>query len=478
MQTKPLRYFRLLVGCCLLSAAFCWTACGRSPEPALGEVEEDSSLSPSLSSPDLIPLSLATGPILILDIDTLRADHLGCYGYSRPTSPNIDALARESFRFEWAFSQAPFTPPSQSSILTGLYPSTHGMIENYHRLPDSVTTIAEAFAAEGYRTAAFVDGGYMVPDFGLDQGFEEFEVFRRKGLEAIGPRAMDWLQDHADEKFLLLLHTYDVHSPYDPPEPYRSLFTSGMVPTPGFEPDPATLRKIRTSRWTDKPLSLSLADLAFSKARYDGGIRFVDDWIGRILDHVRALGLDRRLTIVLISDHGEEFQEHGTVEHDRLYTTVTRIPLVIRPPGGVQGTVIPSVVQAVDLMPTLLEWSGITPPSDIQGRSLLPLMRGLPRRQLPAFSESPWFGQQRSIVFGEHHLIGALNNEKVELFSFRRDPLELEELSAEDPETVAYLTGIWERWLRSVERQGKPVESEPAQMDEDTVRSLKALGYL
>ena len=133
---------------------------------------------------------------------------------------------------------------------------------------------------------------------------------------------------------------------------------------------------------------MNAKDLAFTKARYDGEIRYADYWVGRILDQVRQLGLDRTATIILLSDHGEEFQEHGSVQHDRLYTTVTRIPLLIRPPGGTEGTVIDTVVQALDLMPTLLDGAGIEAPSGLQGRSLMPLLRGETLRDLPAISES------------------------------------------------------------------------------------------
>ncbi len=416
-------------------------------------------------------------PVLIFDIDTLRADHLGCYGYERPTSPRIDALARESYRFQWAFSQAPDTGPSQSSIFTGLYPSTHGLNYNGARLPDSITTLAEVFVEAGYRTAAFVDGGFMRPEFNIHQGFEHYETYDWQGLDVIGPRVIDWLEKHANEDFLLLVHTYDVHADYKSPEPFRSLFTGGMTPTPGFEPSVKQLEVIRRSQWTDQPLQLNAADLAFAEARYDGGIRFADYWVGRILDKVQALGLDQRATIVLLSDHGEAFQEHGTVQHDRLYAPVTRIPLLIRPPGGTQSAVIESVVQAMDIMPTLLEGAGLEVPPNLQGRSLLPLLRGEKARELPAFSEAPSFGQQRAIVLGDHHLIGALQNDRIELFDFRRDPLELRDISTENPQVVNELYNLAKQWQDSLNRRGGP-EAEVPLLGEEVLKSLQALGYL
>jgi len=414
---------------------------------------------------------------LILDIDTLRADHLSCYGYHRYTSPRIDALASESYFFEWAFSQAPDTGPSQSSIFTGLYPSSHGLSHNGARLPDSATTLAEVFSEAGYRTAAFVDGGYMRTDFGIDQGFEQYEVYDWQGLGAIGPRVIDWLDEHAEENFFLLIHTYDVHADYESPEPFRSLFTTGMTPTPGFKPNVKQLEVIRRSQWTDQPLRLNDADLTFSEARYDGGIRFADYWVGQILEKVKALGLDRTATIVLLSDHGEAFQEHGTVQHDRLYAPVTRVPLLIRPPGGTLKTVIPSVVQVMDVMPTLLEGAGLPLPSGLQARSLFPLMRGEKVRERPAFSESPAFGNQRAIVLDQHHLIGALGNDRLELFEFRRDPLELRNLRAEQPQMTTRLRSITKRWQDELDRRGRP-EAEKPSLGEEAIKNLRALGYL
>ncbi|MCH9650060.1 MAG: sulfatase [Deltaproteobacteria bacterium] len=416
-------------------------------------------------------------PVVILDIDTLRADHLGCYGYRRPTSPRIDALANESFLFQWAFSQAHSTGPSQGSIFTGLYPTTHSLVYNGARLPDSVTTLAEHFSDAGFKTAAFVDGGFMDPIFGLDQGFQHYETHDWKGLDTIGPRVIDWLRRNAEENFLLLVHTYDVHADYTPPEPFRSLFTEGITPTPGFEPTVKQLEVIRKSQARDQALQLPAADLAFAEARYDGGIRFVDYWVGRILDELQALGLDRRATIILLSDHGEAFQEHGTVEHDRLYAPVTHIPLLIRPPGGTQGKVVESVVQAMDIMPTLLEGAGLQVPTNLQGRSLLPFLRGEPPREMPAFSESPYFGHRRAIAWGDHHLIGALESDHIELFNFRLDPLELEELSAENPQVVSELYDVAKRWQDSLNLRGAP-ETEVPSLDDEKVKSLQALGYL
>ncbi len=418
-----------------------------------------------------------SGPILVIDLDTLRADHLGCYGYHRPTSPRIDQLASESYRFEWAYAQAPDTAPSHSSTFTSLYPSVHGVSYNGARLPDAVTTMAEVFSDAGYLTAAFVDGGFMIPEFNLSQGFQHYAVSDWGGFYQFGQEAIDWITEHADEKFFLWIHSYDVHADYYAPEPFRSFFIEGITPTPGFEPTVRELEVIRRSHFGPEPLQLNAEDLAFTRARYDGGIRYADYWVGRILDQVRQLGLDERATILLLSDHGEEFQEHGSVQHDRLYTTVTRIPLLLRPPGGIEGTVIDTVVQALDLMPTLLDGAGIDPPSGLQGRSLMPLLRGEPLRDLPAISESPYFGHRRAVALGEYRLLAARGNDRRELYRFRQDPLEQAELSATHPEIANDLYVLLERWQEAVDRRATGSAEMPA-LDAETIESLRALGYL
>ena len=380
------------------------------------------------------PLPSTPHPINIVDVDTLRADHLGCYGYDRDTSPNIDAFATQSLLFERTFSQAPNTPPSQASILSGLYPSTHGMVYDEDRISGEVVMLAEALSARGFRTAGFHDGGYLREVFGFGQGFELYDDNKGGGLEVIGPKAIDWLNEHADEDFLLFIHTYDTHTPYAPKPPYDSMFMEGVPdPTPGFEPTTDRMEQIRLSKYTDTLLTLPDNDLAYAMALYDGEIRAVDTWFGEFWRVVRELGLDRRATVVFISDHGEEFQEHGSVLHEKLYATVTHIPFMIRLPGGRLARRIPEIVESVDLMPTLLELTGTPIPSAVQGASLLQLMLGqVSDLDHVAFSESPFFGHRRAVAFGDHHLLYTKKNNQTELYNLRTDPREEQDRSQKD----------------------------------------------
>jgi arylsulfatase A-like enzyme len=386
-------------------------------------------------------------PIIVLDICTLRADHLGCYGYERDTSPQIDALARESIRFEWAFSQAPNTAPSQASIFTGLYPATHGMVSDDARLPEEATTLAEALTEQGYVTAAFVDGGYLSGEFGLDQGFQHYDNSRGVGLSEIGPKAIAWLEEHASENFLLLVHTYDAHAPYSPPKSHYDLFLEGT--SDGLEHD---------------------------KAMYDAEIRYVDDWIGRIMTKVRDLGLDERATVVLVSDHGEEFMEHGTLLHDTIYSTVTRVPIMVRLPGGRNAGVISSIVETIDLMPTLLELAGAPPPPGIQGQSMLPLISGQGQPPYLAFGESAFFGGQRFVAMGGYRMILTADGDGAELYNLLADPLELNDISAAEPDRVEVLRRKLDSWEEMVARSALGQETAP--LDDETLEQLRSLGYV
>jgi arylsulfatase A-like enzyme len=426
------------------------------------------------------PVPRKPHPIIIVDVDTLRADHLGCYGYDRNTSPAIDAFARESALFQWAFSQAPNTPPSQTSILTGLYPSTHGMIYDDDRVPEEVVTLAEALAAQGYETAGFHDGGYMRDVFQIGQGFELYDDNRGQGLEAIGPKAISWLREHADETFLLFIHTYDTHTPYAPKPPFDELFMEGVpAPTPGFEPTTDAMEEIRLSKYTDTLLTLPPNDLAYAIALYDGEIRYVDSWFEEFWRVVRELGLDDRATVVLLSDHGEEFQEHGSVLHEKLYATVTRVPFMIRLPGGRLARPVAEIVETVDLMPTLLELAGAPIPDGVQGSSLLPLLLGTPTDEPhTAFSESPFFGHRRAVALGNHHLLLTKKTGAVELYDLHSDPLEQVDLAGTSQPAADVMTGFLRAWEERVSRSTFEHSGDPEPLDDETLEQLRQLGYI
>lgn len=428
------------------------------------------------SRPALTP-PYPRAPIILLDVDTLRADRMSLYGNTRPTSPAIDEFARRSVVFRWAFAQAPNTPPSQASILSGLYPTTHGRIGNRDVLSGAATTLAEVLQAHGYRTAAFTDGGFMRRGFGLEQGFDSWDD-SNKGLRSTEDKIMTWLRDHRDEPFFLLIHTYDVHSPYAPAEPYRSRFLAGTAPpTPGFEPTSEQLEAIRQSAFTDSPRKLPPNDIEYAKALYDGEIAQLDDWFAGFQRSLASLDLLDRSIVVLLSDHGEEFQEHGSVLHEKLYSTVTRVPLVIHFPEQTRGISVDGIVETIDLMPTLLSAVGLPSPSTTQGQDLLSRLEDdLPRRSY-AYGQTPDFGEERLMASGDWRLHYRKRTGALELYRFREDPLEQHDFSVEYPSDAAALRDMLLRLDASLRPLSGTPET-PAEFDEEAVRQLRALGYL
>ena len=417
--------------------------------------------------------------VVVVDVDTLRADALSCYGNPRPTSPHFDAFAATGTRFAWAFSQAPYTLPSQASIVTGLYPESHGVLDRGQRLAGRAVTLAERFRAAGWRTAAFVDGGYVSEHYGFDQGFETFAGFRSRGVAASERPISDWLAEARGEDRFLFIHTYDPHTPYAPPEPFRSRFAAYVeAPTPGFEPTTHVLEKIRASQWEGPPRQLAPRDLAYARALYDGDVAFVDSWFGRLLARLDELGLSERAVIAVISDHGEEFQEHGSVLHEKLYATVTRVPWLIRAPGGAKGLVVEETVETIDLAPTLLELAGLPVPAGLDGRSLAAAVRGegapTPR---PAIGHSPLWGEQQMLVDEIHHLIVTVGSGQVELYRVREDPAESRELSAVEADTAARLRRELDERRAGIRRRPGLVEP-VGELPVDADASLRALGYL
>jgi arylsulfatase A-like enzyme len=414
-------------------------------------------------------------PIILIDVGTLRADFLGCYGYDRDTSPYIDVLAGESALFEWSFSQAPHTAPSQASILTGLYPGTHGVVPEGGRLPGEAITLARALADHGYETAAFVDGGYLSAEFGLQQGFLSHHNSHGAGLAEIVPKALGWLRENASREFLLLIHTYDTHAPYSPPQRYRELFIKHESEAASAV-TASRLDAVHLAAQGQRPPALSPAELEYAEALYAAEIRFVDDKIGELLEGIRELGLDERATIVLVSDHGEEFQEHGSLFHDKLYSTVMHVPMMIRMPGGRKAGRISKIVETIDLMPTLLDLAGAPHPPGIQGQSLLPLVLGEGKPPYVAFGESGFFGGQSYVALGGYRMIVSAESGKAELYSFLDDPLELDDLASSDPERVQVLQRRLDAWKELVTKAALGQETAP--LEEDTLEQLRSLGYV
>lgn len=441
-----------------------------------------------LSACTVPEISYETPPILIIDIDTLRADHLGCYGYHRETSPNIDEFATEATRFEWVFAQAPNTPPSQASILTGVYPTSHGRIGNKQVISKSAPALAVELSEAGFTTGAIVDGGLMVSGFGYERGFDLYDD-EGGHLREIGPKVMDYLDDRIDDArrgdrrpWLLLAHTYDVHSPYEiSPRRFKTMFLSELNELPS-EDYRGRMSEVMAGVWKARnenpPPRLGEAEMAYAVACYDGGIRHVDHWFGDVVNRLKNMGIYDQCIIVVISDHGDEFQEHDGLFHEMIYSSVARIPLIIRFPGGRHaGTVIDDVVESIDLMPTLLGALDLPVPALVQGRDLGPLIRGGEAGERVAVTESPFRGRRIAAANHAARLILTEKSGRTELYLYRNDPLELDDRAAVDPDAVSDLEDAIERWRVLAETLESPASQGP-EWSTEQLEQLKALGYL
>jgi choline-sulfatase len=394
--------------------------------------------------------------LLFISIDTLRADHLGTYGWKRPTSPNLDAFAAKSVVFENAQSASSWTLPSLASIMTSLQESTHRCEKDAARLDPSYTTMAEILRDAGYDTAFVASHLFLNAGHGLQQGFTRVDTrILQDELAITSPAITDWglqwLEDkaavHDGVPWFLWLHYFDPHAPY--------LLHEGVS------------EKFGTEQEIDK---------------YDGEIAFTDQHLGRLLAAFERSGLAANTIVVIVADHGEEFGEHGRQGHGYdLHEEVVHVPLVLRVPG-IAPRRVSGAVPTVDLMPTLLELCGAHAVHEIDGRSLTPLLQGEPGPAREAFSEVRWkFGDDLASLRRDpwKFIEGRRGEEAVEmLFDHSVDPTETKNVLAEHPDVAAEMRLALRARLERARAMGSGYERQaisdltPAEQER-----LKGLGY-
>lgn len=312
---------------------------------------------------------------LLISIDTLRADVLGSYGYPKPTSPFLDSLAARSVLFENAYVQLPGTLPSHMSMLTGLYPMEHGVYPPNSVLSPRIPLITEIFQRAGFKTAGFTEGGFVHRSFGFDRGFDEWDD-KVPGiptdLEVTLSRGLEYLKRlRADDRFFLFLHSYVVHDPYTTIEPYTTQF--GAHPVPGaFPPLGEYFQRFNAG---DKELTISPEALAYYRAAYDASVRYMDDRLAGFFRELEELGMAEDLVVIVTSDHGEEFLEHGKMVHGQLYPENLHVPLIIHHPR-VKPRRVTDIVESIDLAPTFYELAGLDEAARFTGESLVPFLVG------------------------------------------------------------------------------------------------------
>jgi len=323
--------------------------------------------------------------VVIVMIDALRDDHLGCYGYERDTSPHIDALAAESVFFENAFAQSPWTKPSIPTLFTSLYPIQHGVYEGETPgssgflesdiLAEEFRTVAESFQEAGFRTVGFVQNAHLLASQGFAQGFDVYQQGNYDAPE-INRKFLEYVDEAPGEPFFAYLHYLDAHWPFMPERRFADRYVESTDYQGVFARD--NWRGLR-DRINEGTIQLADADVAQLVALHDGGIREMDHYLGALLEALRQRDLMDQTLIVLTSDHGEELMDHGKVGHGgTLFEEVVRIPLMVRRPGGAGPQRVATPARLLDVYPTLLASAGIEAPAGLEGRDLLDGSRATP----------------------------------------------------------------------------------------------------
>jgi arylsulfatase A-like enzyme len=459
----------------------------------------------------------------LVSIDTLRADHLGAYGHHRFTSPRIDAVAAEGTLFEDANATSPWTLPSHASMLTGLYPRRHGVATMKTGLPARVPTLARLLGDAGFTTAAVVNNLWLSRErYGLTRDFDEYLLVNtpedhRTPNTWVTDEAIRWLQEYGDGKLFLFVHYYDVHSDYASLPEYEQLFV-----TPYDGPFTGNAWQLQVANFEDDYLALCARDFDPEKCRfggpegprivdgsveklvpdaddlrhleelYDAGIRQLDTELGRLLGFLRDGGLAERTLLILTSDHGEEFGDHGRVDHFLTqYQEVLHVPLILRGPGVPASERIDVPVSLVDLVPTVLAMTGVEAPPDLDGLDLTPLLHGA---SAEAFRERLQYGEAsggltydaivapgifpvyRSVRRGDYKLVYDSKADHYALFDLARDPYEQHDLSAAEPERTAALIEVMRERYRDYTPE--PAPENQVELSPEDLEQLRALGYV
>jgi arylsulfatase A-like enzyme len=411
--------------------------------------------------------------LILISIDTLRADRLGAYGYDRPTSPAMDALGSKGVRFEVAIAEACWTLPSHVTLMSGLPPALHGVTVPTRKVSPDVPLLAEVLRDAGFHTIGLTGGRFLSRRFGFDRGFAHFDdgglSFARSLAEA-GARIAE--MDPA-ERFFVFIHTYDVHCPYDPPPEYAAQFETRP------EADHLDTRG-RCGNPHYNKMALTAGQARFLSDRYDGSIRYADDLLGNFLARLARLGVLDTTVVAIVSDHGEEFLEHGKIGHrGTLYIQALRVPWLMAGPG-LPPQVVREPVGLADFMPTVLDLLGVPAPP-MRGTSLMPVIRGEreARRDRMVFSQNDWGLLLYSAMVGDHHVVVDSIHWVAHFFDWRADPEEQTDLAGRD---AGWIRDLWlaarSRFSALANDEARVTAEEAAPANVEEHEQLRALGYI
>ncbi len=439
--------------------------------------------------------------VLLITVDTLRQDHLGCYGYGPAKTPNLDAFFKEGIGFAAANTCAPITLPSHTSILTGMYPTYHGVRDNgAYSLRKTGLTMTEAMKADGYSTGAVVSAFVLDKRFGLDKGFDSYDDdfsdsvlnetkwsispetygdtydYYQRRADEVTESALEWLNGNRDNRFFLWAHYFDPHAPY-----YRYSENGSRPVLQAPSPSP-------TGQYS--------ADYAKKVIEiYDLEITYTDFWIGKLLDTLAEWDLDESTLVIIVSDHGESLGEHDYYfQHGgALYDTILRVPLMLRLPyNGPRGVVVEDIVSTIDIAPTVYQLLGIQPRVRPHGSSLVPLAFGFHDGRPPhVYGETLLpirFGKNelRTLKTPRYKLIHSPASGKRLLFDLERDPEEIANILEDDAGDDKAPLGQYGPLADGMQKQldtlirstRSPTVTEPETLDVETREKLRKLGYL
>lgn len=418
--------------------------------------------------------------IIVYLIDALRADHVGVYGYERDTTPNIDAFAGESIIFDNSIAQASWTRPSVASIMTSTYVFVHGADRPRDTVPGELKKITEVLSENGYYTAGFLTNWNVGHDARLAAGYDYlveksgFHNTNYYSSKKVNEVLFPWLSQNYKKRFYIYVHTVDPHSPYEPPPRFSGVFSEGVADSQmtSTKITPDILKGLKEK-----------GDIEYALAKYDEEILASDYQFGRLIKHLKELGIYNSSIIILTSDHGEQFQEHGSWEHGfSSFQEEIHVPLIMKLPRTTMRTRYAPPVEQIDIYPTLLSVLGLPLPDTVQGRPLLSISnRQTQTGRHYVFSEQPVHGPRTTaIIKGKEKYIWHENPDKPPLlFDLKRDPHERNSVASRNPWRVRQFNKVLSQWRNDMDRYKRFEETEQkSTVDEEVLEDLKALGYI
>jgi arylsulfatase A-like enzyme len=425
-------------------------------------------------------LNTQSGPnIILIIVDTLRADHLGSYGYGRNTTPNMDRLSSNSILFKNAISHAPWTEPSIGSILTSQYPSVLGIKQDPVVISNKFITLAELLKENGYKTKGIISGTYVSSKLGFDQGFDFYNEDHAKEDEnthIVSPflvkKAVSFLEKNRDNKFFLFIHDFDPHYNYIQHQKYNYY--------PDYNGSFYSNQDIK-ELWKKAPY-MKKNDISYIKALYDSEISFTDEFINRLLENLKGLGLYENTLIVLTADHGEEFLERGDywIGHTKkLYKEQLHVPLMIKLPWSNKGKVIEDYIGLIDLMPTIADLAGLRIPEayEYDGKSI-ELDREKRLKNSPIISETSRQAEMQSVTWKQWKFIHNLETGMKELYNLKKDPTELKNIISDNEKILKEMEAILREWNDYTKKKTSDADFQKPAFQKDQIERLKSLGYI